>query len=195
MMMTAMELEALTPEYLTAKVDTDAARKRLRDARSRFGIMGSVNESHATEVSVKSRSGFPMLTLGQTRLRGMGSGTETIYRRCKCDGFPPDACSHDPREAPHSETDLKDAEAGIATAETRLAAAETRLASIEPSFDCLAAAREAGSMYVWWPMDKVRDPRRYHWRGQPVSDADVVASGPHELRRMLNAGAIVEVDS
>jgi hypothetical protein len=194
-MKTAMKLETLTPEFLAAKIDTDEARKRLRGARGRFAIMGSENESHAVEVGVKSRSGLPMLTLGQTRLRGSGSGTETICTRCTCDGFPPDACNHDPRESPHSETDLKDAETAIATAETRLAAAETKLASTDPSFDCLAAAREAGALYVWWPTDKFRDPRKYRWRGEPVSDADVVKSGPHELRRMLNAGAIVEVES
>lgn len=194
-MKTAMKLETHTPEYLAAKIDTDEARKRLRGARNRFDIMGSANESHATEVSVKSRSGLPFLTVGQTRLRGNGSGYETIYRRCRCDGFPPDACNHDPRESPHSETDLKDAETAISEAETGLAAAETKLASIEPSFDCLAAAREAGALYVWWPTDTFRDPRKHKWRGQPISDADVVKSGPQELRRMLNAGAIVEVES
>jgi hypothetical protein len=192
-MKTAMKLETLTPDYLAAKIDTDHARRHLRGVRSRFKTMGSVNESHATEISVKSRSGLPMLTLGQTRLRGTGSGTDTIYTRRHCDGFPPDACNHDPREWPYSDADLKDAETAIREAETRLAAAETRLASIEPSFDCLEAAREAGALYVWWPADKWRDPRRYRWRGQPVSDADVVAAGPRELRRMLNAGAIVEV--
>jgi hypothetical protein len=191
---TAMKLETLTPEFLVAKIDTDHARKRLRGARNRFQQMGSVNERHATEVSVKSRSGLPMLTNGQTRLRGNGSGTETIYTRCRCDGFPPDACSHDPREAPFSETDLKDAEAAIGEAETGLAAAETKLAATDPSFDCLAAARESGNLFVWWPLQKTVDPRLRHWRGQPISDADVVASGPHELRRMLNAGAIVEVE-
>jgi hypothetical protein len=192
---TAMKLETLTPEFLAAKIDTDHARKRLRQARVRFGNMGSVNASHATEVNVKSRSGLPMLTQGQTRLRGHGSGTETICTRCQCDGFPPDACSHDPRESPYSETDLEEAETAIAEAETRLAATEARLASIEPSFDCLAAAREAGALYVWWRTDMFRDPRKHKWRGQPVSDADVVAAGPRELRRMLNAGAIVGVES
>ena len=65
-MKTDMRLETTRPEYLAAKIDADDARKRLRRARSRLKDMGSVNESHAAEVRVKSRSGLPMLTNGQT---------------------------------------------------------------------------------------------------------------------------------
>jgi hypothetical protein len=191
-MNTAMKLETSTPEFLAAKFDTGEARKELRVVRSRFEWMVSTNADHAEEVEKKSRKGNPMLTNGQVHRRGTGSGFEVIYKRCRCDGFS-EECTHDPRDAPCSEAQLTAAEADIGKAEARLAAAETRLASIEPSFDCLAAAREMGALYVWWPQDQNHDPRKYRYRGQPVLDTDVVAADPPELRRMLDAGAIVEV--
>ena len=189
---TIMELKAVDPAYLEAKTDTEKARKTLRSAKARAEIMESENERHADEVAKKSRSGSPLITNGQALRRGSGSGFDVVHSRCRCDGFP-DECTHDPREAPYSSADLADAGKAIGKAEKALSVAETNLAATPHAFDAFANAREAGSRYVWWPLQKFVDPRKQRWQGLPLTDSDLADLGPHELRLGINAGSIIEV--
>jgi hypothetical protein len=186
-----MTLPTVSPDYLIVRSDTDMARKTLRSAKARLEIMESRNDEHAHEVR-NSRSGSPLITNGQALRRGSGSGFEVIHKRCRCDGFP-EECTHDPREAPHSDADVAAAEKAITTAEKTLEAEEANLSETPHAFDAFANAREAGSRYVFWPLAKFVDPRRQRWQGQPVTDEDLAALGPHGLRQALTAGDLIEV--
>jgi hypothetical protein len=189
---TIMELKAVDPAYLIARADTEAARKTLRSTKTNAELMASKNVEHADEVAKKSRSGSPMATNGQIHRRGTGSGFEVIYTRCRCDGFS-EECTHDPREAPYSDDDLITAGKAIAKAEKALKAAEKNLDATPHALDAFANAREAGARYVYWPIEKFVDPRIRHWQGQPIPDPDLATLGPHELRRGIDNGSIIEV--
>jgi hypothetical protein len=191
-MTVVMTLEAISPEYMTARVECDKSRKELRASQIRLELMKSRNVDHAKEVAGKSRSGLPMKTNQQILQYGSGSGYEIVYSACRCSVLDI-SCSHDPRMAPHSDADLAAAEKTIDKATKTLSKAEATLADTPSSFDCFEAARAQGNRYVWWPKDKYVDPKLRRWRGQPISDEKVAEMGHHSLHHGVQVGAIIEV--
>jgi hypothetical protein len=187
-----MKLKTVAPAYLIARAGCDAAMKTLRSTKTNAELMASRNVEHADEVARKSRSGSRLITNGQALRRGSGSGFVVVYTRCRCDGFP-DECAHDPRDAPYSDDALAAADKAIAKAEKALEATETNLTARPHALDAFANAREAGARYVYWPIEKFVDPRIRHWQGQPIPDPDLATLGPHELRRGIDTGSIIEV--
>ena len=188
-----MTLEAPAPEWLAARIDAAEARRVVKGRQGALEMMESENRLHADEVAQKSRTGNRLITNGTAARQGGGFGAEVIYRRCQCSGFPPSECHHDPTESPYSAEIIEAGRAAIVKAEKALKVAEKRLAGVDTSFDVFANARENGARYVWWPLDRNRDPRKYRHRGQPLTDADVQALGPHRLRQAVNSGGVVEV--
>jgi hypothetical protein len=192
---TALTLDAKAPEYLIAAADLADAREALRRIEAVPNGMVSRNADHAAEVAEKSRTGAgPLITNGQALRRGTGSGFEVIYKRCSCDGFDVE-CFHDPTESPYTPADITKAEKAVKTAEIAVAEYAKVLADTPAAFDAFANAREAGAAFVWWPMEQNRDPRRYRFRGQPISDEKVAEMGHHSLRHGIEVGGIIEVPS
>jgi hypothetical protein len=188
-----MELPTKSPAYLTAQADLKDARTDLRRLSGVPAGMVSRNADHAAEVAEKSRTGAgPLITNGQALRRGTGSGFEIVYRRCSCDGFEPE-CFHDPTESPYTAADIAKAEKAVKAAEKAVAEYAATLAETPAAFDAFANAREAGAMYVWWPQDIHRDPRKFHYRGQPLTADELTNLGPHSLRRAITNGAVIEV--
>lgn len=162
------------------------ARQGLRSARNRVEWMEGKNSRHADEVAKASRSGYPKLITNQQAHIWTGGGATVIYRtRCSADGH---ACDHDPTEAPYSGAELDAATIDIEKDEQKLTAAEKALAQATASFDVAA-----GSRYAWWPLEIYVDPRKRRYQGQPISQAELDTLGPHELQRLITAGAVIEL--
>jgi hypothetical protein len=189
-----LTLEAKSPEYLIAAADLADARKALNGLSGVPAGMVSRNADHAAEVAEKQRTGNPLITNGDALRRGSGSGFEVIYRAaCRCDGT--SECVHDPRTPPYSADAIAAAEKAVKAAEKAVKDAAATLAATDPAFDAFANAREVGAKFVWWPMEQNRDPRRYRFRGQPISDEKVAEMGHHSLRHGIEVGGIIEVPS
>jgi hypothetical protein len=186
-----LTLDVKTPGYLIAQADLASARTTLRRLERQPGDMVSRNAENFAEVTAADRSGHTLKTTGQIVDRGNGSGFEVIRKACACDGTT--TCRHDPRVPPYSSDDIAAAEKAVVKAEKALEKAAATLADTPSSFDAFANARESNSRFVWWPQDRDRDPRRFRFRGQPITDDEVAGMGPHSLRRAITLGAILEV--
>jgi len=188
-------LEALRPDYLAARVERNDAVTAARSARSRAEAMTARNEKHATEVARAERVSYgdPFVTNAYVQRVGSGSGLTVIYSRCRHDD--PHDCDHDARSSPWSDEQIDAAYAAADDADQYAATVTDRFGELEgsASFDVADAAHDAGSRFVWWPSSRFGDPRRYHYRGQPIATAELDELGPFELRRLLVSGGVVEV--
>ena len=188
-------LEALRPDYLTARFDRDDARAAARAARGRADAMTARNEQHATEVARAERVSYgqPFVTNAFALALGSGSGLTVIYSRCRHDD--PHDCDHDAWSSPYSDDEIAEAYRLTDVADQDAAATRERFGDLEASasFDVAVAARNAGARFVWWPASRFVDPRRYQYRGQPITAAELDKLGPFELRRLLNDGGVVEI--
>ena len=188
-------LTALKPNYLEARVERDGALAAARSARSRADAMIERNEKHAAEVARADRVSYgePFVTNAYVQVRGGGSGVTVIYSRCRHDD--PHECDHDARSSPWSDEQIAAAYQAADDADQYAAAATERFGELEgsASFDVADAARDAGARFVWWPDSRYVDPRRFHYRGQPIAAAELDDLGPFELRRLLVSGGVVEV--
>ncbi len=188
-------LEALRPDYLTARFDRDDARDAARSARGRADAMITRNDRHATEVARAERVSYgqPFVTNAYALAIGSGSGLTVIYSRCRHDD--PHDCDHDARSSPWSDKQIDAAYQAADDAAQYAVAAADRFGDLEESasFDVADAARDAGARFCWWPSSRFVDPRRYQYRGQPITSAELDDLGPFELRRLLNDGGVVEV--
>jgi len=189
-------LEALRPDYLAARVERNDAVTAARSARSRAEAMTARNEKHATEVAQAERTSYgdPFVTNAYAHAHGGGSGLTVIYSRCRHDD--PHECDHDARSSPWSDDQIDAAYADADTADELAAAAVDRFHALETSatFDVADAALAANARYVWWPERTFVDPAaRAQYRGQPITATELDDLGPFELRRLINAGGVVEV--
>jgi len=185
-----MHLQALTPEYLTARVLVREAREALRDARWSTDAMTSQNQKHAEDLA-KIRQGWTgeIITNQVALLRGSGSGAMVAHRRCRhTDDM--ELCDHDPLDPIYTADELAAAEERVTDDDLALRRAETKLTKLEPE-STFNAADQGG--YLWWPVSRFVDPRKHSYRGQRLTGDELSDLGPHELRRLINAGAIVEV--
>lgn len=189
------KLEALTSAYLIARVERDDARKAATSARGRAEAMVDKNARHGAEVARAERESYgeKFVTNAAVQVRGTGSGVRVIYSRCTHDN--PADCTHDARSSPWSEDQIADAyTAADAAAEVAVAAAaDFRALEAESSFNVADAATAEGARFAWWPDQRFVDPRRYRYRGQPVTAEEIDLIGPFELRRLINSGGVVEV--
>ena len=192
-----MTLEALDREYLIARVDVAEARSALKSAKSRVEIWEATNVAHAREVADKRRkSRYPggprFRTTQQILMIGSGSGYEVIYGRCR-HKHRDERCTHEATASPYTDDDLATALEQTTAAEKALTKAETRLAGTLPTFDVVVEARKVGSRYVWWPASKFLDPRKFRYRGKPITDDELAATGPMELQRLITIGEVLDV--
>jgi len=191
-----MTLEALSKEYLIARVDVAEARAAVKSAKGRVEIWEAKNAGHAKEVAEKRReSSYPggprFRTNQQVSMIGSGSGYEVIYSRCRHTGD--ERCAHEATASPFTEDDIATGRKQITAAEKRLTKAETRLAGTLPTFDVVVEARKQGSRFVWWPASRFLDPRKFRYRGLPITADELAEVGPIELQRLITAGEIVDV--
>ena len=126
---TKMTLEALSPEWLTAKADCDGARRLLKERQGILQCREPTNEIHHNELREKSRS---KLTSAQALTRGSGSGFEVIHSACRCDSG---VCEHDPTSPPFDGDQMEAARAKILEAKEALADSAANLDATEPTFD------------------------------------------------------------
>jgi len=189
------KLEALTRAYLIARVERDAARKAATSARGRAEAMVDRNAKHAAEIVRAERESYgeKFVTNAAVQVRGTGSGVRVIYSRCKHDD--PADCTHDARSSPWSEDQIADAYTAADAAARVAVTAAADFQSLEDSatFNVADAAADAGARFAWWPDQRFVDPRRYRYRGQPISAAELDLIGPFELRRLINSGGVLEV--
>jgi len=188
-------LEALSPTYLAARVERDDARDAARAFRGRAEGMTDRNELHARELARAERVSYgqPFVTNAFALARGTGSGLTVIYSRCRHDD--PHDCDHDARSSPWSDEQIAAAYDAADDAAQDAADAADRFGDLEQlaSFNVADAARDAGSRFCWWPASRFVDPRRYQYRGQPITADELDDLGPFELRRLLNDGGVVEI--
>jgi len=189
---TTPTLSALRPEYLKAKVAIESARKALKAAEARPEIMTSRNRQHATEVTeIRRTSSGRLITNQQAHSRGGAYGASVVYRtRCRADGHD---CRHDPTEQPFADDEIEEAEKQITTAQRALTKATKALDAADPTLDVVAAAQQAGARFVWWPASRFLDPRKFRYRGLPITADELAEVGPIELQRLITAGEIVDV--
>ena len=189
-------LEALTPEYLTARVRFAGARQKAKAAEGRAPMMEAQNADHAAEVAeILRTSRYPggpkLITAAQALARGGGSGFEIVYKRCSThDGH---KCEHDPTSSPFTDDEIADAEKQVTATTKALARAEKMLATTDPTLDVVAACAAADSRYAWWPASRYVDPARFRYRGQPITDDELGDLGPFELQRLITIGEVVDV--
>lgn len=185
-------LDATSPAWLAAKADVAAARGALRSAEGGVEFREGANERHAEEVAKARRhdENVPLITSTQAA-EYTGGRAVVIYPRCRNDGH---LCDHDAADPPFTAADFKAARNAVTAAEGALTKAEKHLADTAPYFDAAAGAVDQDARFVWWPQNRLVDPRRFRWQGQPVTDEELAALGVHELRRLISAGAVIEVE-
>ncbi len=111
----------------------------------------------------------------------------------RCGKGPRPRLDDDPRVPPYSADAIAASVEAVTKAQEAVADAAATLAATDPAFDAFDAARAVGARFCWWPQETNRDPRRFHYQGQPLTDAEVTGLGPHSLRRAITNGAILEV--
>lgn len=189
-------LEALTPEYLTARVRFAGARQKAKAAEGRAPMMKAQNADHAAEVAeILRTSRYPggpkLITAAQALARGGGSGFEIVYKRCSThDGH---TCEHDATMAPFGAEAIEEAERQTTKAKAALTRAEKALTTTDSTLDVVAACAEVGARYCWWPASRFVDPTRFRYRGKPITDDELADLGPLELQRLITLGEVVDV--